>query len=244
MAAECAKCKKSGVDLKNCSKCRSISYCSRDCQKDDWKVHKKSCASNAQQNLGGGQQQGSGTATTQQKGLDGGIAKPFTALHNRTWLHNRSDKDTYRVLIDSYRLKMTDDVTFDGGPERDSVYTAAGKADPLPGFRRYLEAAKARGNLLPAWWSDEKQAECEALCSPGGEPWYDLTRRVQKAQFNDHYGDGQFAMQLRMIREQITGRGPGGQPGEGMIRMQMMIEGGGLQGHHSTVIDTTTVRMS
>ncbi|KAK6204043.1 hypothetical protein LQW54_008504 [Pestalotiopsis sp. IQ-011] len=216
MATECAKCKKASDDLKTCAKCRSISYCSRDCQKDDWKVHKKTCAKDVQD----------GTNQTQQKGLDAGVAKPFTALNSRTWLHNRSEKDTYR------RLKMADDATFDGGYEKDA-YT-------LPGFWRYVDAAKATGDLLPPWWSDDKQAECEALAS-GGQGWYDLGKKPSKAQFNDHYGDGQFAMQLRMIREQITGKGPGGQPGATIIRMQMMMEGGGM---HSSVLDATTGRVS
>lgn len=30
-------------DLKFCGKCGKVRYCSKDCQKKDWKVHKNSC---------------------------------------------------------------------------------------------------------------------------------------------------------------------------------------------------------
>lgn len=172
-----------------------------------------------------------GASQTRRKGLDADVSKPFMALYKRTWLHNRSEKDTYRVLIDSYRLKMADDATFDGGYEKDA-YT-------LSGLRRYLDAAKARGDLLPAWWSDGKQAECETLAS-GGEAWYNLRKKPRKAQFNDHYGDGKFAMQLRMIREQITGRGPGGQPAASIIRFLKVME---IMRIHVPIIDFTTGRI-
>ena len=33
-----------GKKLKNCAKCKGIMYCSRECQKQDWKHHKKDCA--------------------------------------------------------------------------------------------------------------------------------------------------------------------------------------------------------
>lgn len=40
--AECQKCGASG-DLKVCSGCKQVSYCSPACQKQDWKTHKPQC---------------------------------------------------------------------------------------------------------------------------------------------------------------------------------------------------------
>jgi hypothetical protein len=33
-----------GVDFLRCSVCKSASYCGKECQKNDWKAHKKVCA--------------------------------------------------------------------------------------------------------------------------------------------------------------------------------------------------------
>lgn len=48
---ECANCKKPGTKerpLKQCAKCKSTSYCTRECLKLGWKTHKKQCAKQAQ----------------------------------------------------------------------------------------------------------------------------------------------------------------------------------------------------
>ena len=43
----CLKCgaatTKAGNPLLRCSKCKTVSYCSPDCQKKDWKKHKQMC---------------------------------------------------------------------------------------------------------------------------------------------------------------------------------------------------------
>jgi hypothetical protein len=42
---ECACCGSSSKRVKLCSKCRKVSYCSRQCQLQDYKQHKKDCRS-------------------------------------------------------------------------------------------------------------------------------------------------------------------------------------------------------
>jgi hypothetical protein len=39
----CEKGKAEGIKLSFCKSCRSVSYCSRECQKEDWKTHKVIC---------------------------------------------------------------------------------------------------------------------------------------------------------------------------------------------------------
>ncbi|RKF78440.1 putative mynd domain [Golovinomyces cichoracearum] len=49
--ARCCNCSSQSLEnrpLKPCIKCQSVAYCSRDCQKMDYKNHKKSCAAAAQ----------------------------------------------------------------------------------------------------------------------------------------------------------------------------------------------------
>ncbi|XP_064109571.1 uncharacterized protein LOC135217535 [Macrobrachium nipponense] len=45
----CAKCLKSPyhVKLKHCAQCQLVSYCSKCCQKSDWKSHRQFCLANA-----------------------------------------------------------------------------------------------------------------------------------------------------------------------------------------------------
>jgi hypothetical protein len=38
----CRNCGKSG-QLRQCGNCKQVKYCTRNCQKEDWKEHKKNC---------------------------------------------------------------------------------------------------------------------------------------------------------------------------------------------------------
>lgn len=39
----CSCCELSDVRLSKCSRCNKVRYCSRTCQKNDWKIHKQQC---------------------------------------------------------------------------------------------------------------------------------------------------------------------------------------------------------
>ncbi|KAH8175800.1 MYND finger domain-containing protein [Sarocladium implicatum] len=225
MATACASCTKSDTEagLKRCAKCQTTYYCSRDCQKADWKVHKKICGKQAGQ--GGSSSSASGVKVSPPKGLEQPIAKPFSKLVGKTWIHDRPEKDVFRLLVDAYRLRVNDDINFGGD---------TGVPDVVAGFDRFLSQASSRANLLPPWWSTEKQSQCKAFGS-GEDRWCNLAFSVEKADIIDHYGDPQFPMQLRMFGEQVIGTGPGGQPGSTMMNILAGMEGG--NGMASSMLD-------
>ncbi|KAF9947081.1 hypothetical protein BGZ72_010888 [Mortierella alpina] len=236
-STKCGHCAKSetasGSKLKRCAKCKSAFYCSRECQTAHWKVHKKVCATLGASTMGqpvppaAASSQNSSEAKPPTNGpLSVTIDKPFHKLNAKTWLHGRSEQDVFMLLIDSFRLMLEDDYNLEGDVTVDSLYD--GSADSRVAFYHFLQQAEQRPGLLPSWWSQEKAAECMALGLSGG--WSSLAKMVQKGDIQEHYGDNELPMQLRMLREQITLRGPGGQSGAAMIQMRMQMENGGGYG--------------
>ncbi|KAB5522016.1 putative MYND domain protein [Coniochaeta sp. 2T2.1] len=230
----CQTCKTSPpeVTLKKCAKCSTTPYCSRDCQKADWKSHKKTCGKGAGAGAAAPYDNNSGSGTTGNndsasafsrmlrdslpgsaagghttnmgggtpnppKGLDGPINKPFTRLDNGTWLHDRPEKDVYRLLIDAYRLRMEDEYNIEGEADEDSIY--GGASNGSAGFKRSLMKIEQRNrNLLPSWWDESKRAACMAL-----------------------------GRQRGMFAEPVYWSAPGGGDGKGMRQLFMAMEGGG-----------------
>ena len=43
ISSSCAFCSTGNTNLSKCSRCRSVVYCSKDCQKSHWKAHKPNC---------------------------------------------------------------------------------------------------------------------------------------------------------------------------------------------------------
>ncbi|KAI8305283.1 Glucan endo-1,3-beta-glucosidase A1 [Colletotrichum sp. SAR11_240] len=156
---------------------------------------------------------------TPSRGLEAPIMNAFTNLEKRTFLHNRPEKDVYKILIDCYRLRMEDDAKIVGIMEPDSIY-ASRSSDGKAGFRRFLETARrsVNGKLLPPWWNDEKQQECEVMAADVSG-WSSLKTKLSKADVIQHYGDDHFPMQLRMLGEFVWGSAPGGQDGTQMRHM-------------------------
>lgn len=149
------------------------------------------------------------------KEIDRGLTWPFTRLEDGTFLHDRTEKDVYRILIDSYRLRMEEHCLHGGKPVEGSIY--AGVPSGLPGFRHYLGLAATRDGLLPSWWTPEKQRKCEAFGLSGSE-WQDLRLAVEESALMWHYGDSRYPSQLRMLAEIVYGREVGGV--SSLIRMR------------------------
>jgi splicing suppressor protein 51 len=118
---------------------------------------------------------------------------------------------------------MEDNYTFEGNCDDDSIYSGSG--DGVAGFQRFLDLVASRGGLLPAWWNEEKKAECVRY-GQGEDSWARLDCAVENADVSEHYNDGQFPMQLRMFGEAVYGNGPGGSDGTAMRKMLASMERG------------------
>lgn len=222
----CASCKKTAAEanieaLKQCAKCRTTQYCSRDCQKDDWKIHKKICGKNAAaRNDPLSNAEHSSTYTSARlNDLEKHIPNPFTKLDQGKYLHDRPEKDVYKLLIDSYRMRQADDLNLENK-----------KSPPFP---QYLAKAGTRSNLLPPWWDAEKQKECEAFGKSGA--WQDLRRGLSKQELIDHYGDEKMPMQVRMLADAVYGAGSRGADGTMLRKHMASMESGGYDGYTSHV---------
>ncbi|EFQ95321.1 hypothetical protein PTT_06719 [Pyrenophora teres f. teres 0-1] len=226
LAPRCANCNKSAAEcslanLQQCSRCKTTEYCGRDCQKADWKTHKKICAQQANANAGDPPSTIHSTSYSapRLKTLEQHVPNPFTLLDEGTYLRRRPEKDVYRLLIDAFRMRSEDDMKLENKPMPNSIYT--GKPSSIEPFKKFLSLAATRKGLLPAWWTAEHQRGCEKFAESG--EWKDVRKKVTKAQMIQHYGDDKAPMQLRMLAEAVYGVGPMNQNGAGM-QEEVIIE--------------------
>lgn len=232
--ARCSTCAKTksepGTSLRRCAGCKIPYYCSRQCQKADWKEHRKVCSSKnpsspAAETSNAGNAGNAGQQPQQpSKGLSVTVEKPFHKLDSKTWLHDRPEKDVYKLLVDTYRMKVEDDYNLEGDASVDSIYGGAqdhGRRD----FQRFLKRVESKPGLLPSWWSPEKSAACIRAGLDQNSGSY-LGAAMEKSDVIEHYGERTMPMQLRMFGEEVYGRGPGGQSGTQMRKMMMQSENG------------------
>ena len=71
---------------------------------------------------------------------------PPKMVRDATWLNSLEDKQAMKRLVDSYRMRVEDEL-IPGGHR----YGINAKEDPVPDFRVYLERAERKGGVLPCW---------------------------------------------------------------------------------------------
>lgn len=133
-------------------------------------------------------------------------------------MHRRPEEGVYKLLIDTYRFRMEDNLNRKGGRNKEPLLYG-GAADGRVRFVRFLDLAESRTGLLPSWWSTAKREGCIMVGSEAG--WSSLAREVSKGELIEHFGNSLMPMQLRLFGEQVYGRGPGGQSGEMILMIRM-----------------------
>ena len=203
----CAVCRKDNTDpstpLQRCARCKTQCYCSRECQKADWKMHKKSC----------GQSSSTATASTPDKVADllahlragahipGSKFSPkfFDGIDNSGYLSSLPEKESFAAIIDAYRLRIEDEYVFQG--DAGGLYA---EEDPLPDFKRFLNLAEKRKNILPTWWDKQKRRLCERQAVDRNQ-WSCIRSTVEKSDITEHYNNPYMPMKLRMLAERVKG---------------------------------------
>ena len=163
---ECDNCGKDESQLigplKCCAKCRQCSYCSRDCQKADWKNHKKVC----------------GKQSTAGQSSSNDLVADFNALSRKELSPSGSVRNHWHFSIRHVPIPPAGDLLFIINPEARYVHTE-GPARLLPLSTAAERAALVVPMLLKAFTSD-----MAAGLSPApqlGAPWTWSTNDAQLA---------------------------------------------------------------
>lgn len=159
--------------------------------------------------------------------------KPFTAIYNDVFLHDRSEEQTFQLLIDALRLRQEDEWSFDGIALAGTICTGANTSEQ--GFRNFILKAKDVPGFLPPVWTDESLEKCIDYSRRSTK--FSLAMSQKKHDIQKTWKDESMPMKLRMMAEPVYGYGPAGSKRDHMLAMLMRKEGGDSAARHSTTID-------
>lgn len=238
--SKCTTCQKAqddvSVPLKWCAKCKKDLYCSQECQKADWKRHKKSCGAIATGTTQSNTTTNNTTHASSSSGKLCSIENPFTALKDGTWLKDRSKKDVYQLLIDVYRLRLDDDFKFKGKYiEMNSLIGGGAAIDALRSFKEFLlevnmlnSKRRKTKRVLPDWWTNADIQACLEVAKKS-RGWSYIGAAVERSDVRKHYDDFGMPNQLRMFGEALDGYLTAGESGKKVLESMVMTEQGSVQ---------------
>ena len=220
----CTGCKRTETKhtiLEACPRCEGSLYCCDECRVLDLKAHEPICAATRSAKGLDKKAPAQSPEPSWEPQLDVIVEQPFHKLQAKTWLHGRSEQDVYKLLVDTYRLRLDEECAYPGLCHSIRIPSNTEK-EMVEEFRRFLELAELRTGLLPTWWSDEKAIACVAFGTAQGEQFLD--EAVMAKDIMDKYRNQQLPLQLRILGEQVYGTGPGGYSSYSRMERMIMIE--------------------
>ncbi|KAI1361893.1 hypothetical protein F5Y08DRAFT_313493 [Xylaria arbuscula] len=225
----CGKCNRAlddGGKMRNC--CEGTYYCSRKCERANFGTHRLSCPKINQEPTTTHEKDKGKEAQQDEKDnndeeheksepgkkekktyplevepLAKHIHNPFLRLKRGDYLQGRPDTDIYRLLNDAYFLRVADNRLHDRFDRNEETLPKPSAEE----FRSFLEKAKAVPRMLPTWWSDKKQTECEELGQVKG--WGRLAYTTPNPGGRGRREDLFMDIQLRLFAEYIYDTGIG-----------------------------------
>ncbi|KAF2120360.1 hypothetical protein BDV96DRAFT_595904 [Lophiotrema nucula] len=219
---KCTTCHKEpspSTPLKACANCKTTLYCSRECQKADWKHHKHTCNKTSNPSPASTAAQATQETNNSQAESDDWPAQrmparlpPNTSHFDleidqprdiKSFVKNSTDENlVYRLLIDSFRIL---DETDRGVDARQLLYEGVQYLDgySLKKLQKHLDSAEK--DVVPEWWDEEKRRECEELAREWWH-WSDIETGVPR-EVNEpgRYGGVGGRAYLRELGIAITG---------------------------------------
>lgn len=241
-ARTCTYCKKRELPnpradqkLKRCARCRSALYCSRACQRADWKRgHQRTCSVGAIM-VGNSYLD---SLSTEDMAMDQLVdayrlrvedERMYCGRLRGRYTTNNPDDDSSQALQYAFqdfrdfldlaecadsRSNNHDDYEFSSSSPsssttHDNDTDTNSASSPTPSSSSSLSiTTKNKQSILPRWWNAEKRAYCEqrALNQTSDQnTWSNLLRPAGKDDILEHYQDQSMPMKLRMLAERVYG---------------------------------------
>ncbi|KAH8601931.1 hypothetical protein B0O99DRAFT_203296 [Bisporella sp. PMI_857] len=136
-------------------------------------------------------------------------AASFKSSTGEDALHHRTASDVKCLLVDTFRLRVEDEMKFKGK----LLGINNNRSQCLSDFKTLLNLAESRKGLLPKWWNSSIRRDCEQFAVQemqgqykyNGHPEGNIYSSTTEGRIQEHYADKNMAVKLRILGQRIYG---------------------------------------